>query len=487
MITACAHKQEKLTNPQTIPLLIEGFPEGGPVKEGLIDQIQSEDNHLTEVTIKLRPEDIVQKSLIQIDSSEHKINIQEKSLEVCSEFKVTWDILPNDLLIIASNEEVPSLQLKSLSIDNLDMKFSSLRKDIPTFAVSTSSTSQILETHFLRFCYSRSSPENRSGLKRITTADLLYPARLITDQKKLGYDLRPVSFFSFGDVSNTRFILNGLPKDWTLLASSPFKRHDNVLVTDWLKAGRFTALLLDKILWNIKTFESSGTDFQLLLRKSNAVIKVGDIKKAVRLVWPKYVHKFGNPTPHVVIADLDWDFISGGLIGTNIVGLFSLPKISAETAKAIGKDLSWKPGTSTRKFVELNYKGSKSPWNDYLIAMVSHELAHFYFGLGKTQEYATQIHDMWFSLGMGMVYDRQVTEQIIGRPDIFFDQVEKKWHHQFHNNSKVDQRLIGPNTSGDKSAKLSRSHVYAHGKASYVLRDLRQRLGEKFFDNVVKQ
>src|SRR5690606_21507255 len=58
---------------------------------------------------------------------------------------------------------------------------------------------------------------------------------------------------------------------------------------------------------------------------------------------------------------------------------------------------------------------------------------------------------------------------------------------KFSGNKAIDQNLIHPDTAKDKENKLSRAHVYAHGKALAVLRELRERIGEKTFDLAVNR
>ncbi len=427
----------------------------------------------------------VNRSLIQIENVEHHFFVKSSDLEVRSDFDLSWDQLPVNTLILFSNSKIPGLKLHEASLNGNPIKTESISDDLPTILLrQVGEESRKVQKLSVR--YVRALPEDRGGVRRISTYDLLYPARLTVDKNRLGYDLRPASFFSFGDTAKTRVSFEGIPKGWSVKASSPTSSM-SPLITEALKTGRFTALLIDGSRWNSAAFEVSGTKFQLLTRKKKPVLKLNDVKDAVSKTWPKFVTLFGQPTAHVVIADLDWDVLSGGLIGANMIGLFALPELPEEAAEGIASDFGWKPERSTRQLVERNYAGTKTSWRDYLQGMIAHELAHFYFGLGQTTEFAKEIHEMWFSLGMGMVYDRLVTEQSVGRPDVFFDGVEKNWLTKFKDNSAIDQRLINPDRSGDKAAKLSRAHVYAHGKSSYVLRDLRNRIGPQLFDRRVNQ
>jgi hypothetical protein len=51
----------------------------------------------------------------------------------------------------------------------------------------------------------------------------------------------------------------------------------------------------------------------------------------------------------------------------------------------------------------------------------------------------------------------------------------------------IDQRLINPDRSNDSKHAFDRTKVFGHGKAAYCLSKLREKIGDKPFDDAVKE
>jgi hypothetical protein len=115
-----------------------------------------------------------------------------------------------------------------------------------------------------------------------------------------------------------------------------------------------------------------------------------------------------------------------------------------------------------------------------------HELGHLLFGFGRTVN-PTKQDDWWFSLGLGIVYDRLVWQTFSKISSPLFDSLAAIWRNKFASRADIDQRLVNPDTSRDKSADhLIRMQTYGHGKSSVYLMKLRERIGQTRFDDVVK-
>jgi hypothetical protein len=148
-------------------------------------------------------------------------------------------------------------------------------------------------------------------------------------------------------------------------------------------------------------------------------------------------------------------------------------------------NLGWKPHKSTLAYVKAYYPKSKDQWGGYLIGTFAHEIGHLYFGFGKTRERITNVDELWFSLGLGVVYDMEITNTLVGRPpQLEFDLIEN-WKNNISKLKDIDQRLINPDKSSDAKYKFDRKKVFAHGKAAYFLGDLRMKVGKEKFDKAV--
>lgn len=93
---------------------------------------------------------------------------------------------------------------------------------------------------------------------------------------------------------------------------------------------------------------------------------------------------------------------------------------------------------------------------------------------------------MWFSLGLGLLYDRLIWDQISDTPSPVFKAMDQIWREKFKTNSKIDQRLVNPNTENDEKFGLIRLQSYDHAKAYAFLAELCLNIGSGKFDTYVK-
>jgi hypothetical protein len=309
---------------------------------------------------------------------------------------------------------------------------------------------------------------SREDLRVLTADELPRPEHRIES----------LSQHSYADPVETTMTVHA-PAEWLVAASS--------LAGGPLVAGRYAVVIGHKDFWKQQTCSVEGLDCVLVTRIKDPLLTKDLMHALLAEVVPRYGRRFGPATDHIVMVDCDWDAISGGLLGTNVLGFFAKPKLSPEEQAGFKAAFGWAPQPSTKAYVAQLYKSAKDPWREYMTGMLSHEFAHLYFGFGRTAERIQSVDELWLSLGLGLVYDEIVTTEITGHRDAFFAAVEANWRDKFATNPSVDQRLIRPDTSHDAEFHLSRAHVYAHGKALAVLRTLRERAGKEAFDRAVAE
>jgi len=236
--------------------------------------------------------------------------------------------------------------------------------------------------------------------------------------------------------------------------------------------------------WAKHQFNFSNTHFELISPRTNAHIEPNHWEISVRKIWKEFTDRFGNPTDHLVFLDLEGP-ISGGPLGENVLGIFATEKMNPTVQEDMKANLGWNPLTSTRAYVEANYPKFKNQWEEYLFGTFSHEIGHLFFGFGLTRQRVSSADDLWFSLGLGMIYDMEVTEKLVGRkPQLELD-IIKSWMTNYANIPNIDQRLVNPNKAEDKKYTFDRKKVFAHGKAAFYLDKVREKVGVEHFDNAV--
>jgi hypothetical protein len=209
-------------------------------------------------------------------------------------------------------------------------------------------------------------------------------------------------------------------------------------------------------------------------------------QRSIRIIGEAASKKFGPGPSQITFVELDWAPISGGPLGENVLGIFYQESVPPIMRKVLENDLGWEAQESTMAYVSEQYKNSANPWETYLFGTYAHELAHVYFGFGKTRQKVSLSHEIWFSLGMGMVYDIEVTNKVTGSyPEIFADSdaVFKKYAFI----TDIDQRLVNPKTDNDKKYSLDRKKIFAHSKAHLFLSSIRKEIGEDKFDRAARE
>jgi hypothetical protein len=287
--------------------------------------------------------------------------------------------------------------------------------------------------------------------------------------------------FSFAEPEETRIRVK-IPENYFVFSSFP--SAGGIYLPR--SASQWVIGIAHKSLWNKSSFVFKGTQFELVSPKSKPSISERHWEESVKSIWTAFTKRFGNPSDHVVFVDLNGP-ISGGPLGENVLGIFASEKIDPKIQEDIQANLGWSPQPSTRAYVEANYPSNKNKWEEYLFGTFAHELGHFYFGFGLTRQDVTRTEDLWCSLGLGMLYDMEVTAELLGREPQLEVDIIKSWQDRYANLQDIDQRLINPDTSGDKKYPFDRKKVFAHGKATYYLRKVRGKIGAATFDQAVKQ
>lgn len=150
-------------------------------------------------------------------------------------------------------------------------------------------------------------------------------------------------------------------------------------------------------------------------------------------------------------------------------------------------NLGWTPQPTSKAYVEANYPKSANQWEEYLFGTFAHEIGHLFFGFGSTREKVTSADDLWFSLGLGVIIDMDITNQLIGRKPQLEADIIKSWSDIYSKKPDIDQRLINPDKTNDAKYKFDRKKVFAHGKAAFYLERLREKVGQKAFDETVSR
>ena len=421
-------------------------------------------------------------SLITARSVEHRVTMANDAFQIVS----TWTIentLKADEFLFGSDAD-QGAKIDKIRVNGVDAPFTKISGHegyvrINNVVSKTSPNVNLIVTSTLPL----DGPKD--DLKLLSTFSLPKPGRLVKSSTATGWDLRSLNRHSYGDPVKTTLQIS-TPPGWLVVGSSPVtSTTPSTFHFQPLVSARFVAVLAPKSSWRLETCAIKDLECTLMAKQNGAHLSAQLMQPLLAKVSKPFVARFGRATDHLVLVDSDWDAISGGLLGSNVLAFFAQSVISPEQQSHFKDSFGWEPRGSTSAYVAELYKHARDPWDAYMTGMLAHEFAHLYFGFGHTSERIVDLHELWFSLGLGLLYDEIITNELLGRRDAFFQAVETNWRTQFANNKSIDQRLVKPDTSKDQAFRLSRAHVYAHGKALAVLRALRERVGADAFDRAV--
>jgi hypothetical protein len=229
-------------------------------------------------------------------------------------------------------------------------------------------------------------------------------------------------------------------------------------------------------------FVCGGTKFFVYGRKQ-AGIGMQRLAEAIELTWPRWISYFPVQTPPITVVETEWG-LGGGSLGNFTVAIHLRGDYDEDSAKHLESILGWPAQSSGLAYIEHQFAGFQDPLQAYVNDQVAHELGHIFFlhGIGDVKQDA----ELWFGLGLGLVYDRQIWSEIAGAPSPVFVAFDRVWREKFSKNPQIDQRLINPDTKQDEKFGLIRLQTYGHAKALAYLTELRARIGAQRFDAYVK-
>lgn len=228
-----------------------------------------------------------------------------------------------------------------------------------------------------------------------------------------------------------------------------------------------------------------NTNFLVLSRENGLGFE--PIKTSILKSWPHFVSILGNRVSNVAIVDYDMPIGGGPLGPPYVIGVYSSGSISKDLQIYIKDAIGWEHKESTLDYINSEYVNYTKPVESYVDDVVFHELGHLYFGFGVTRTNFHDLSESWFSLGLGLVYDRLIWNMYYeGDGPIVFSLVDM-WESKFSKIADLDQHLVNPDLSKDKKYRLERMQVFNHGKAYSFLKRLRKDLGNETFDYAVNK
>jgi hypothetical protein len=239
---------------------------------------------------------------------------------------------------------------------------------------------------------------------------------------------------------------------------------------------------IDPLHYEGAKFTLREATFSIFARKQNG-IGIDRFYEGVKLAWPKWLSYFPLKTRPITIIETDWG-LGGGSLGSFVLAVHLREKYDAESSAYLESVLGWPAQSTGTAYVEKQFASFDDPMQAYVTDQIVHELGHIFFLHGITE--LNNENNLWFGLGLGLVYDRLIWKEISEIPSPVFEAFDWIWKGRFANNTEIDQRLINPNTEKDKDFGLVRLQTYGHAKACAYLSELRIRIGANRFDDYVR-
>jgi len=227
----------------------------------------------------------------------------------------------------------------------------------------------------------------------------------------------------------------------------------------------------------------SETSFYILTRKSGG-ISAQRFASAISRSWPLWRQRFDVSIPTVSILDTD-QYLGGGSPSEFVLAVYLGDIAPPEVNDFFRLAFGWSPLPTCRQYIDVHYGSFADPLQAYVEDMVIHELGHLIFGFGLTK--TPENERMWFALGLGLVYDRLIWSRLNAEPSPLFTSLVNVWREKLSWHPDIDQRLVHPDTTQDKSLGVIRLQSYDHGKALEYLSRLRSEIGEHRFDRLIRR
>ena len=161
----------------------------------------------------------------------------------------------------------------------------------------------------------------------------------------------------------------------------------------------------------------SGVEFSLLARKHDG-IGLDRLQHAVNLTWPKWFEKFPIKTPMITVVDADLPMGCGALRSFAVgvyLGARDFEKAQIDYMRTV---LGWDPHPNATAYVERYYSEFEDPIQAYVNDHTNHALGHIFFlnGVSELAQSTDAIApDTWFALGIGMVYDNLIWNELFDK------------------------------------------------------------------------
>lgn len=428
----------------------------------------------------LKTYDSIQDNLINITQLQHQITYVNKTFIVKSIWTISFDSLfpvPNELIVLSNEQDIilTSALLNQNKIDPqiLDGYKSHYLLQFPDIMNPHKDNELVLVY--------RSNEWSDSRLRLFNANNLFHIARLVKDASGMpGWDLREREDIDYSETITTSTSIK-VPSHYLVFAS-------NYILEKPINVGMYTIGFADSSYFSKSQIKINNTNFQIYYSHKTGLLKPDIIHDLLLKSWPLFIKQFPCETDNVVLFENPNEIFGAGPKGSNILGFNIQDNIPANVQKIISDMMNVPECSSTKEIVEHLYKSSDDPWNDYLTSLLVHELGHLFFGFGKTVERHPYFHDYWFSLSLGMLYDREITKKIAGKYPTLLDETAQYWKEHLSHKPNIDQRLIQPDLTNDSKEGITefhRSQYFAHGKGFYVLSKIRENIGTEIFDREV--
>jgi hypothetical protein len=249
-----------------------------------------------------------------------------------------------------------------------------------------------------------------------------------------------------------------------------------------MKTPSYVSEIIESGTFDKEVVRIEKTEFTVYGRKAGG-IGLPRLIQSIEKAWPCFHELPRENVKAAWILDVEAP-IGGGPQGPFAVGIYFSTSIDPVFQSAIQKITFWEPQPTTRAYIDLQYKSFPDPLQTYVDDMVVHELGHLFFGFGLTTE---PFENSWFSLGLGILYDRIAWNRITSQSSPLFSAIFDSYTSHFEHVKEIDQRLINPDTSRDAEHGLDRLQAFGHGKSFLFLSALRDALGSEIFDGVIRQ
>lgn len=430
--------------------------------------------------IDFKPYDKQQDNLLNIELLHHDVTLETDTFFITSTWTIHFDNETVNFgeLIVKSNRL--AARLSYVSLNDTEIIPIPIENKKNHYLLKLPSNSDYGFDAKLTLKY---KIEEKSGfqLTYFTAQDLFHVAKIVKDKNgESGYDLRERTNMDFSEKIKTSAHVNA-PSNYMVFGS-------NYNLGESLNAGMYMIGFADTTYYGKVQSNIMQTDFQIIYSKITALLEPKTVIKIISKSWPLFLKQFPKPTDYVVLFENPYSILGAGPYGTNVFGFNIMQNIPEKTAEAVASLFKISKCSSTKEFVNNFYMTYKEPWREYLTNLTVHELGHLFFGFGTTVERHPYSHDYWFSLALGMIYDREINKQLTGNYPHIIEYMVDTWYNEYKNRTDIDQKLIQPDLSNDRQAGINsfhRTQYFAHGKGFYVLNEIRKVIGPRTFDKEV--